>query len=104
MTATTQATQNERTALAWQRTALSLMAGSVALTRLTFDHLGPVSLVSVAVTLPLCAWVLHHSRTRYRRRVRVGPESSRHDGLAPAALVVSIAAMAATELAELFVA
>ncbi|WP_137122045.1 DUF202 domain-containing protein [Segeticoccus rhizosphaerae] len=101
MTATSQATQNERTALSWQRTALSLMAGSVALTRFTFDHVGPASLISPTITLSMCAWVLFHNRTRYRRRNAVGPETSRHGGLAPAALVLCVVAMAVTELAEL---
>ena len=36
---------NERTALAWQRTALALVAGSAILTRLTFDRLGAVALM-----------------------------------------------------------
>lgn len=96
--------QNERTALAWQRTALSLMAGSVALTRLTFDRLGLVSLASVVVTVPLCLWVLSHSRRRYQRRAAASTAAaaSGHGAVASAALMLSVVAMAATELAALF--
>ncbi len=96
--------QNERTALAWQRTALSLIAGSAALTRLTFDRLGFVSLVSVVVTVPLCAWVLTHSRNRYQRRVSTAAhQSGGHGGIASAALTLSVVVMALTELAALLI-
>ena len=78
-----------------------MMAGSVALTRLTSEHLGPVAPISAATTLLLCVWVLLHSRTRYSHRHSIGPETSRQGGLAPAALVLGIAAMAMTELADL---
>jgi uncharacterized membrane protein YidH (DUF202 family) len=90
--------QRERTALAWQRTALSLVVGSVLLARLTFDRLGALALASPAIALPLSVWVLVQSRRRYRgdpqRRLRRG-------GGTPAVLAVAAAALALTELAAL---
>jgi uncharacterized membrane protein YidH (DUF202 family) len=56
---------NERTALAWQRTALSLATGAAVLARLTFDRLGVVAVAALAVALALALWVLVESRGRY---------------------------------------
>ncbi len=92
---------NERTALAWQRTALSLVAGSAVLTRLTFPVLGPVSLVSLVVGLPLGAWVLVESRGRYRHSTGVSPRSHTRSGRAAVALTVGTLALAVTELLAL---
>ncbi|HET6628068.1 MAG TPA: DUF202 domain-containing protein [Nocardioidaceae bacterium] len=106
--------QNERTALAWQRTALSLMAGSALLSRLTFDRLGPFSFVSVLVGMPLGLWVFVESRRRYRDKAALragramteqrpsGPVRSR-EHWAPAMLSVAVAVAAATELAALLI-
>lgn len=96
--------QNERTALAWQRTALSLMAGSVALSRLTFDRLGALSLLSVVVAVPLSLWIFLESRGRYRHHANIQHRERRRDGLAPAALAVAVIAMGATEVTALLVA
>lgn len=95
--------QNERTALAWQRTALSLVAGSAGLSRLTFDRLGPVALVSVVVAVPLSMWVFWESRGRYRHDagLRIRPRS--RSARSSAALAIAIVAMALIELAALVV-
>lgn len=98
-----QGVQNERTALAWQRTALSLIVASVALARLTFPRLGLVSLISVLVAVPLCGWVLFESRSRYRQRASFHDSTSRRGGAESAALALSIVSMAGTELAALAV-
>jgi uncharacterized membrane protein YidH (DUF202 family) len=93
---------NERTALAWQRTALSLAAASALLSRLTFDRLGLMALLSV-FALPLSVWVLLESRWRYSHDAGVQLRLRSRDGRAPAALTVATAVTAATELAALLV-
>jgi uncharacterized membrane protein YidH (DUF202 family) len=80
------AAQNERTALAWQRTALSVLAGSAVLGRLGFEVLGAWSLLGVAVAAPLSGWLLMESRFRYGRPSR--------GGRAPAALAVATSVLA----------
>lgn len=95
--------QNERTALAWQRTALSLLAGAAVLSRLTFDRLGPVGLLSVGVALPLTLWVFVESRGRYRDTAEIRLRSRPRGGRAAAALTLVLVIMAATELASIFV-
>lgn len=90
--------QNERTALSWQRTALSLMAGSAALTRITFGTLGLFALTSMAIVLPLASWVFVESRNRYRHDAGVRDRGRARDGRAVAALAVATAALALVEL------
>jgi NADPH:quinone reductase-like Zn-dependent oxidoreductase len=75
-------TSNERTALAWQRTALALVAGAALIGRLTFDRLGWWSLLGAVLAAGLGAWVLLESGSRYVRRtprgahLRGGPRAS----------------------------
>ena len=92
--------QNERTALAWQRTALSFAGGAVLLARLTFDRLGLLSVVFLALALPLSGWVFVVSRWRY---AGLGPTRGRspRDGTTAGALAVLVALMAGVELAAL---
>ncbi|QTR03675.1 DUF202 domain-containing protein [Saccharothrix algeriensis] len=89
--------QNERTALAWQRTALAMIAGSAVLTRLTVDRVGPPALVGLAVTVSLGLVVLVAARWRYRegRRGRVG------GGGLPIAVAAGTVVMVLVELAAL---
>lgn len=93
--------QNERTALAWQRTALSLLAGSAAVSRLTVDRLGPLALLCVVVALPAAGWVFLESRGRYRHDADIKPRDRPRGGRAPAALTLVTVAIAVTELAAL---
>jgi uncharacterized membrane protein YidH (DUF202 family) len=93
--------QNERTALAWQRTALSLMAGSAIVSRLTFERLGAVSLASVLLALPLALWVFLESRRRYRGEAVGRPSPGHRGGRATAALSAAIVVIAVTELAAM---
>ena len=92
---------NERTALAWHRTALAIVAGSALLTRLTYDQLGLLALASVGVALPLGLWVFVESRGRYDHDAGVRRRPRSRSGRAPAALVVATAAIGLTELAAL---
>ncbi len=92
---------NERTALAWQRTALALLAAAALLSRLTLDTLGPVALVSLGVALPLTGWVLVESRLRYLDQTAQRPRRRPRGGRFPTALTVALLVIAATELAAL---
>lgn len=56
----------ERTALAWQRTALSIIFGTLLLARLTVAQIGIVAILVVGVSVPLALWVYAESRRRYR--------------------------------------
>lgn len=93
--------QNERTALAWQRTALSVLAGAAALARLTADRLGPLALAGLAVALPLTLWVFFESRGRYARDPGAETRLRARSGRAPASLASAIAVMALIELVAL---
>ena len=92
---------NERTALAWQRTALALLAGAAIIARLTFDRLGPFALVALAVVMTLSAWVLVESRGRYANEARTQSASRSRGGRAPAALTVATLIIAVVELAAI---
>lgn len=93
--------QNERTALAWQRTALSLLAAAAAVSRLTIDRLGPPALLCVLSAVPLSLWVFLEGRGRYRRDAATGGHLSARCGRAPACIALATAIMATTELAAL---
>ncbi len=94
--------QAERTALAWQRTGLSVAVAAAILARLTYGDLGVWALLALAVSLGLCGWVLVESRTRYRGRVGLREERAGLGGWS-AALCASIVVMGLTELAALAV-
>ena len=81
----------ERTAMAWQRTALALAAGSAAVARLGFHALGLASLASIATGLPLAGWILRHGRARYRGGVLP-------DGVVPAIVAVAAFGVLSTSL------
>lgn len=56
----------ERTALAWQRTALSIIFGSLLLARLTVREIGFLAIIAVGISIPLALWVYAESRRRYQ--------------------------------------
>ncbi len=90
--------QNERTALAWQRTALSVLAGAALLGRLVLGTDTVLVIMELAVALPLALWVLLDSRRHYasRRASRPGAVGSRAAALATAVTVMSVAAWVST--------
>jgi len=90
---------NERTALAWQRTALSLAGGSAILARLTLDRLGVAALLSVAVAAPLALWVFWESRGRYRHDADIDRRSRSRGGRAPFAITLAALVLGFSELA-----
>jgi uncharacterized membrane protein YidH (DUF202 family) len=92
---------NARTALAWQRTALALLAGAAIVARLTLDSLGVLAVAAFLVVLPLAGWVLWESRARYLRSAGARPSSRPRGGRAPLMLTVGTATIALTELGAL---
>ena len=86
----------ERTTLAWQRTALSLLAGAAVLTRLTADQLGPFSLAGLAVVGPLALWVVGVGAGRLPQGS--GATRQSRDGRPAAGLCVGVAVLAVLEL------
>lgn len=84
---------NERTTLAWQRTALAIAAGAAVMARLTFADLGTPALLTLGAAFLLSGWVLLESRLRPRRSTR--------SGRAAAWLAIAVVLMALVELAAL---
>ncbi len=95
---------NERTALAWQRTALALLAGSAVVSRLTLDRIGVLAVASVIVTMPLALWVMLESRGRYAHDAGVRRRPRSRGGRAPGILAVVTVLIGLTELAALLAA
>jgi hypothetical protein len=93
--------QNERTALAWQRTALSLMVASAILARLTYARLGVLAAVASALAFGVSAWVFWESRGRYRHDAGLRARPRPRGGRAGAALACAVSLIAATELAAM---
>ncbi len=88
---------NERTALAWQRTALSLAAGAAVMARLTWSELGLVAALVLAVAVALGVWVFVESTGRYRHDAGTRSRGRGRSGRAPLALTVAVVLMCATE-------
>lgn len=70
--------QAERTGLAWQRTALSVAAGSIAAARISYEDVGRLALLNVAIALPLALWVYVGSRLRPQHRPTRQPAARWH--------------------------
>ena len=62
--------QNERTALAWRRTALSLATAAVVIGRLTMGRLGIPAVILAGACAVAATAVGHLSMQRYRRAHR----------------------------------
>ncbi|MFE6645194.1 DUF202 domain-containing protein [Nocardioides sp. NPDC057772] len=94
---------NERTALSWQRTALSLLGGSAIIARLTWQSMGFLILLPLGVAALLALWVFIESRGRYSHDAGTRSRGRSRGGIAPTALAISTTLLAATELAALTV-
>ncbi len=94
---------NERTALAWQRTALSVVAGSALLAKVYAGRIGAVAMLGVVVGVPLAMWVMLESRARYRRDPGSSPRRRPRGGRSATALAVATAAVGLTVLVALVV-
>jgi hypothetical protein len=91
----------ERTALAWDRTALAIVCGALIISRLTYDRLGLAALLCTAIAVPLAGLVLLEGRGRYARDPGVGPRPRPRGGRAPAALALATLALVLVEGAAL---
>lgn len=79
--------QNERTALAWTRTGLSLLGGSLLVARLSVTQLGAAAVLVVVCCVPLSCWILATSHRRYRAAAEALHAQTRlPDGALPAAV------------------
>jgi uncharacterized membrane protein YidH (DUF202 family) len=94
--------QNERTSLAWQRTALSIAAGSAILARLTFADIGVWALAVFGVSLVLSTLTLVSTRWEYRRRATLpAPRLRLHQGTRAALLTANVLILCLAEIAAL---
>lgn len=93
--------QPERTALAWQRTALASATGAAIIARHSGEILGPVAGVLLLGTLALAATAFVLGRRRYD--LSPSEPTRRRDGRAPFALALAVATMALTELLALVI-
>lgn len=92
--------QNERTSLAWTRTALALFVGVVLAARLAADPLGVFALGFGVLVAPLAIIVLLLARRRYRHaHDALHREDALPDGRLPALVAVVTMLLAALELA-----
>ena len=85
----------ERSALAWQRTATSVLASAAALTRVTWTTLGGYAVLALGCAALLAALVLLDGRVRYRAR----STTARRGGRTSAALTLSVVLLGLTEIA-----
>lgn len=92
---------NERTALAWQRTALSLLAGCAAMARITWTTVGPAAIALAGAAGLLASWVFVESRGRYAHSAGTRPRARERSGRAPFALAVATVLLASLELTAL---
>ncbi|TIC88829.1 DUF202 domain-containing protein [Nocardioides sp. GY 10113] len=92
---------NERTALAWQRTALSLTVAAIAMGRVTFERLGGIAAAALTVAALLSAWVFVESRLRYSTHHAAARRGRPRGGRAALALTTATTLIALTEIAAL---
>ncbi|MGH8775483.1 MAG: DUF202 domain-containing protein [Jiangellaceae bacterium] len=88
----------ERTALAWVRTALALLAAVLLAGRLAADRLGVVAAAFVLLAVPMAAVVLAGARRRYRAAHAAPAPTSGRDGRLPASVAVLVVVLALAEL------
>lgn len=91
---------NERTLLAGQRTALSLMAAALVLGRLAFEDLGPLALPGAIGAGILAAWVFVESHWRYRQADGTRARSRDRGGRGATFLTLAVVLLVLTEAAS----
>ncbi|WP_082748169.1 DUF202 domain-containing protein [Nocardioides jensenii] len=91
----------ERTALAWQRTAVSLVVGSLLLARITHDRVEAASWVSLGIAGPLGLWVLWNSWTRGRCAASASPSVRSGDGWEPLAVAAAVVTLGLAAVAQM---
>lgn len=90
--------QQERTTLAWRRTGLALLVGSLTIGRLTLETLGAAVVIPTAMTAVLALWIVAVA-LRERRLARDHPGEPIFSVLAggqlPAATALTVGLLAA---------
>ena len=96
--------QNERTSLAWSRTALALVVAVLLAARITLGELGLLTIIFTIFTLPLAVGVLVSASRRYRSAHHAlhAPGTFLPDARLPAAVTVLVLSLAAIELAYVY--
>ncbi|MDT0203203.1 DUF202 domain-containing protein [Nocardioides sp. AE5] len=89
---------NERTALAWQRTALTLTAGAAIMARLAIDDNGRAALALLVVAAMLGTWIFFEASLRYRHSTGQRERIRGRGGRAGLTLTVATVLIAAGEL------
>lgn len=95
--------QLERTALAWNRTALALLVGAVASARLTLHGWGPASLLLAGLGTVAAGGVALWARRRYRQSHHRLLTTGRLGGAGPAIAVMTLLGFTVAVLAAVFV-
>ncbi len=91
--------QNERTSLAWQRTALAVAVAALVVTRLAASRLGPAAFVVLAVAGATTATIFLSARWEYRRRAGLpAPRRGVHEGGRAALLTGTVLILGGVEL------
>jgi len=93
--------QPERTALAWQRTALSMGAAVLVVVRLTVGSLGAIALAVLVFCVAHAAVVFGHAQRRYGARTGSSTRQTLAVGLHGALLALQVILLAALEVAAL---
>lgn len=94
--------QNERTSLAWQRTALSIAAGSAVLARVTVGAIGVWALIVLGLSLLMSGLTYVSLRWEYHRRARLAdPPAHVREGARAALLAGNVLLLCVTELVAL---
>ena len=95
------AAPQERTSLAWRRTGLALLVGSLTIGRIALETVGPAVAVPTVLGAALATWVTL-AAMRTRRLARPHPDepafSVLADGRLPAVVVVLVGGLALGEL------
>ncbi|MGW0040869.1 DUF202 domain-containing protein [Rhodococcus sp. NPDC003348] len=94
---------NERTALAWQRTALSVMVGAAVIARLVGRAWAPAIVALLAGSALLGAWVFGGSGARYARHAGRRRQGRARSGLPPLTLASAVCLVGAGELIAVLV-
>jgi uncharacterized membrane protein YidH (DUF202 family) len=90
--------QPERTALAWQRSALALAGATIVIGRLTFSAVGLIALAVVALGVAHAAVVFATAQRHYRLRTGDVPTRTWPTGVHAALLSAQVAALGVLEL------
>lgn len=93
--------QQERTALAWRRTGLALLVGALVIARLTFNTIGPLSMIPALFTTALAGYVVAQvlrGRSYGRQHEDDTRFSVMHDGRLVAAAAAVVGGLALAEL------